>query len=109
MYPQANIPWLYSSRELYRPSGRHLIWLVERVACSAQRILTAVNVCFLDRGRHFSFKELLNYPHEAEWTTDPLLLGKCGSALIEPGTPGSVARNSNHLTTEAVRLNTPGN
>jgi hypothetical protein len=29
---------------------------------------TAVNFGFLYRIRYFPFKELLNYPHEAEWT-----------------------------------------
>jgi hypothetical protein len=29
---------------------------------------TAVNLSFLDRSRYFSFKWLLIYPHEAEWT-----------------------------------------
>jgi hypothetical protein len=33
---------------------------------------------------------------------DPLTLRKSGSAGIEPGTSGSVARNSDHETTEAV-------
>jgi hypothetical protein len=30
--------------------------------------LTAVNASFLDRKHYFSFKYLLIYPHEAEWT-----------------------------------------
>jgi hypothetical protein len=45
-----------------------------------------------------SFKYLLNYPNEAEWTSfrtyyyseNLVALG------IEPGTSGSVARNSDH-------------
>jgi hypothetical protein len=28
---------------------------------------TVVNLSFLDRSRYFSFKQLLIYPHEAEW------------------------------------------
>jgi hypothetical protein len=38
------------------------------VAWSAQLIPTAVNFVFLDRSRYFPFKQLLNYPYEAEWT-----------------------------------------
>jgi hypothetical protein len=49
-------------------------------------------------GATFPFKQLLNYPHEAEWTPfqtqhfleNLVVLG------IEPGTSGSVARNSDH-------------
>jgi hypothetical protein len=33
---------------------------------------------------------------------DPLLLRKSSSAEIEPRTSGAVARNSDHLTTEAI-------
>jgi hypothetical protein len=33
-----------------------------------------------------------------------LLLRRAGSATIEPGTSGSVARNSRHWTTEAVKI-----
>jgi hypothetical protein len=36
---------------------------------------------------------------------DPLLLRTSGSAGIEPGTSGSVAKNSDHQTTEAVEQN----
>jgi hypothetical protein len=68
----------------------------------------AVNFSFLDRSRYFSFKQLLNYPREAEWT--PFQTYYFSENLvapgIEPGTSGSVARNSDHKTTEAVGLGT---
>jgi hypothetical protein len=45
-------------------------------------------------------KQLLNYPHEAEWT--PFQIHYFTENLvaqgIEPGTSGSVARNSDHWT-----------
>jgi hypothetical protein len=78
---------------------------IEGVACSAQQIPTAVNLGFLDHNRYFSpFKYILNYPHKAQWTPFQI---HCFSENvvepgIEPGTFGSVARNSNHQTTEAA-------
>jgi hypothetical protein len=59
---------------------------------------------FLDRSHYFfSFKWLPNCTHDAEWT---LLQTHCLSEnLVAPGiepTSGSVARSSDHLTTEAV-------
>jgi hypothetical protein len=43
--------------------------LIKGVAWSAQRILMAVTLGFLDRNRYFfSFMQLLSYPHKAEWT-----------------------------------------
>jgi hypothetical protein len=35
---------------------------------SAADSLTVVNLSFLDRSRYLSFKKLLIYAHEAEWT-----------------------------------------
>jgi hypothetical protein len=67
---------------------------------------TVVNLSFLDWNRYFSFKELLIYPHKAEWT--PLQTHCCSENLtelgIEPGTSVSAARNSDHDTTEAAPL-----
>jgi hypothetical protein len=65
---------------------------------------TAVNISFSDRNRHFSFKKLLRYVHDAEWipfqthcySENLVALG------IEPGTSVSAARNSDRKTTEAV-------
>jgi hypothetical protein len=61
---------------------------------------------FLDRRRSFSSKQFLSCTrtHEAEWTPvpDSLLLRKSGSAGKRTRTSGSVARNSDHKTTEAI-------
>jgi hypothetical protein len=58
----------------------------------------AVNFGFLDQSSYFPFKLLLNYPHEAEWA--PFQTHYFSENLvapgIEPGTSGSVARNSDH-------------
>jgi hypothetical protein len=57
-----------------------------------------VSFGFLDRSRYFPFKELLNYPHEAEWT--PFQTHYFSENLVAPGieprTSGFVARNSDH-------------
>jgi hypothetical protein len=57
---------------------------------------TAVNFSILDRGRYFSFKSLLIYPHEAEWT--PFQTHCYAENLVAPGieprTSGLAARNS---------------
>jgi hypothetical protein len=59
---------------------------------------------FYKGATNFSFKLLLNCTHEAEWT--PFQTHYLSEILvvpgIEPGTSGSVARNSDHWTTEAV-------
>jgi hypothetical protein len=58
----------------------------------------AVNSVFLTEVATFSFKQLLSYPDEAEWT--PFQTHYFSENLvalgIEPGTSGSVARNSDH-------------
>jgi hypothetical protein len=43
---------------------------------------TAVKFGFLDRNLYFSFKSLLNYPHEAEWT--PFQTHYYSEKLVEP-------------------------
>jgi hypothetical protein len=60
---------------------------------------TAVNLGFLDPEQlTFPFKWLLSYTHEAEWT--PFQTHYVSENVvawgIEPGTSGSVARNSDH-------------
>ena len=54
------------------------------------------NLCFLDWSRYFLFKQLLNWPHEAEWT--PFQTHYYSENLVAPGieheTSVSVARNS---------------
>jgi hypothetical protein len=59
---------------------------------------------FLDRSSYFSFKQLLTCTHDAGWTPfQPHYFSENLVALeIEPGTSGYVAKNSGHLTTEAV-------
>jgi hypothetical protein len=56
---------------------------------------TVVNLSFLDGSRYFSFKQLLIYPHEAEWTPfqthcyagNPVALGTNPGPLgLQPGT-----------------------
>jgi hypothetical protein len=59
---------------------------------------TVVNPSFVDQSRYFSSKQLLIYPHEAEWTpyqthcyTENLV-----APGIEPRTSGSAVRSSDH-------------
>jgi hypothetical protein len=58
---------------------------------------------FLDRSRYF-FIQVAPQPHEAEWTPfrTPYFSENLVGPGMEPGTSGSVARNSDHETTEAV-------
>jgi hypothetical protein len=52
----------------------------------------------------FSFKQLLNCPREAEWTLFqiPYFSEYLAGPGLDPGTSGSVARNSNQYVTKAV-------
>jgi hypothetical protein len=70
----------------------------EGVAWSVQPLLTAVNLCLLDRSRYFSFEELLSYPHGAEWASFQVhhFSEYLAVRRIEPGTSGSVAWHSDH-------------
>jgi hypothetical protein len=58
----------------------------------------AVNLGFLERNQYFFFQLLLIYLHEAEW--NPFEIHYYSDNLvapgIEPGTSGSLARNSDH-------------
>jgi hypothetical protein len=58
----------------------------------------AVSFGFLDRSRYSPFKQLLSYPHEAEWT--PFQTQYFSENLVAPGiergTSTSVASNSDH-------------
>jgi hypothetical protein len=64
---------------------------IEDVAWSAQRIPKAVK-------SRFSRPELLNYPHEAEWTPfqTHYFSENLAAPGIEPGTSGYVPRNSDY-------------
>jgi hypothetical protein len=77
---------------------------LEAVARSAQRIPTAGNLSFLDRGCYVFFKERLNYPHDADWT--PFQTHDFSENVVavgmEPRTSGSDVKNSDLQSTEAV-------
>jgi hypothetical protein len=79
---------------------------IEKVAWSAQRISSVVFPGFETRVATFSSKQLLNCTNKAEWT--PFQTHYYSEKLvvlgIKPGTSGSVARNSDHWTTEAVKI-----
>jgi hypothetical protein len=77
------------------------LWIEE---CQRSRSRTVVNFSFLDRSRYFSYKQLLIYVYETEWTP---FQAPCYSEHlivqgIEPGTSVTAARKSDHYTTEAV-------
>jgi hypothetical protein len=64
---------------------------------------TVINLSFIYRSLYFSFKSLLIYAHEAEWT--PLQTHCYSEKLAAPGielrtSVSSAARNSDHETTE---------
>jgi hypothetical protein len=66
------------------------------------RILTALNLGFLDRSLYSSFIQLLSYSYEAEWMPfrTHYYLQNMVAPGIEPGISGLVASNSEHWTTE---------
>jgi hypothetical protein len=70
------------------------------VAWSARWVPTAINLGFIDQSRYFSFKQLLDSPHEAEWI--PFQIQCFSENLVAPeielGNSGSVARNTDHYT-----------
>jgi hypothetical protein len=57
-----------------------------------------VNLISLDRSCCFSFKYLLSYPHEAEWSLFQILYysENLVAPEIEARISGSIARNSDH-------------
>jgi hypothetical protein len=57
---------------------------------------TVVNLRFLDRSGYFSFKQLLIYPHNAEWTPfqTHCYSGNLVAPAIEPVTSGLAVRKS---------------
>jgi hypothetical protein len=73
---------------------------------SARRFPTALNFSFPDPNSYSSFKQLLIYPHEDEWTA---FQTHCYSEnLLVPGieseTSGSAAMNSYHYIREAIAV-----
>jgi hypothetical protein len=94
--PQAN----YTDRATAASCRRILM---PNLADGGCRVVSATNphgpfISVFYTGVAISLKELLNYPHEAEWT--PFQTHYFSENLvasgIEPGTSGSVARNSDH-------------
>jgi hypothetical protein len=103
-------PWPESASELYRPSDRRLS--AKLVPTFSDRWCHVVSVIdlysrilgFLDRSRYFSFQAAPQL-YSRGWVDpipDPPLLRKSGSAGNRTRTPGFVAWNSHHYTTEAV-------
>jgi hypothetical protein len=95
-------PWPESASELYRPSDRRLLvkfqfLRIEVVPWSAQR---------LSRPYRFSRPEPLLFLSSSSSVELTRLSGPRSrptpSQRIEPGTSGSVARNSDHWTAEAI-------
>jgi hypothetical protein len=93
-------PWPESASELYRPSDRCLsVKLVPTFAdrgCHVVRVTDPYDriLGFLDRSRYY-FLQVAPQLHLRGWM-DLVVPG------IEPRTSGSVARNSDHYTTDAV-------
>jgi hypothetical protein len=103
-------PWPESASELYRPIDRRLS--SKLVPTFADRGCHVVSVTdpygrirfFLDRSSYFFF-QVAPQLYSRDWVDpvpDPLLLRESGSAGNRTRTSGSVARNSDHYTTEAV-------
>jgi hypothetical protein len=75
---------------------------VLRVVSSAQHIPTAVNLCFLNRSRYF-FIQVASHLSSRGWVHSvPDFSENLVGPGIVPGTSGSVARNSDHETTEVL-------
>jgi hypothetical protein len=104
-------PWPESASELCRPSDRCLSAKI--VPTFADRGCHVVSFTdpydrihdFLDRSRYFFF-EIAPQFYSGGWVdriTNSLLVRKSGSVWNRTRTSGSVARNSDHQTTEAVK------
>jgi hypothetical protein len=103
-------PWPESANELFRSRDRRLLLkllptfedigsCVASVTDPYGRILG-----FIDRSRYFFF-QVAPQLYSRGWVDpvpDPLLLRESGKAWNRTRTSGSVARNSDHETTEAV-------
>jgi hypothetical protein len=62
---------------------------------------TVVNLSFVDRSHYFSFKLLLIYPHEADWT--PVQTHCYAESLVAPEIEPRTSRFAlDYYTTEAV-------
>jgi hypothetical protein len=96
--------WPKSASELYRPRDRSLsakfvpTFNGERVPRGQRDGSLGSILDFLDRVHYFLF-QIAPQLYSRGWVDpvpDSLLLGKSGSAGMEPGTSGSVASNSDH-------------
>jgi hypothetical protein len=104
IHKQKQTPWPESVNELYRPSDRHLSEnLVSTFADKECRVVSAADplrqYSRLSRPESLLFLQSSSYcTHEAEWT--PFRTHYLSENLIapgmEPGTSGSVAKNSDH-------------
>jgi hypothetical protein len=103
-------PWPESANKLYRPSDRHLsAKLVPTFANIGCHVVNATDpygriLEFLDRSRYFFFQVSPQF-YSRGWVDpvpEPLLLRKFGRAGNRTRTSGSLARSSDHWTTEAV-------
>jgi hypothetical protein len=89
-------PWPLSASELYRPSdrrksGKIVATFADRVVSRSQRgeSSTAVTSVLDTRAIILSFKQLLNFTHEAEWTS--FQTHYFSENLVAPGMePGSL-------------------
>jgi hypothetical protein len=103
-------PWPEPASELYRPSDRRLS--AKLVLTFADRGCHVVSVTephgrilgFLDRSRYFFFQVAPELYSRGcvDTVPDSLLLRKSGSAGNWTGTSGSLAKSSDHYSTEAV-------
>jgi hypothetical protein len=102
--------WPESTSKLYRPSDSR--FSAKLLLTFADRGCYVVSVTdpygrilgFLDRSLYFFF-QVAPQLYSRGWVDpapDPLLLRKCGSAGNRTRISGSVARNSDHYTTEVV-------
>jgi hypothetical protein len=101
--------WSQSESELYRPSDCHLSTkLVPTFVDRGCHVVSMTDpysriLSILDQSHYFFF-QVAPQLHSRGWhlVPDPLLLRKSGSARNRTQTSGSVARNSDHQTTEVV-------
>jgi hypothetical protein len=111
LMPTKKIPGPGSASELYRPRDRRFsAKLVPTFANRGCHVVSVPNpygrnLGLLDRSRYFFF-QVAPQLYSRGWVDpvpDPLLLRKSGSTENRTRTSGSVARNSVHWTTKAVR------
>jgi hypothetical protein len=109
-YKETSTPWPESATHVYRPSdSRSLAKLVPTFAGRGCHVVSVTDpygriLGFLDRSRYFFF-QVAPQLYSRGWVDpvqDSLLLRKSGSAGNRNRTSGTVARDSDHCTTQAV-------